>query len=341
MGIFSSIGGLFDKPGSRQLKKHVKEVGRTLYGSKDAPQGPFEMSTGTFSSPFATATYGPTGGGGSGYAKTGGAQWGLTEPFQNLLDRGIGQAGVTSGYLDKFITPDYFTGGPIFDLLNESRVGRVQRAEDAAANAMSNIFNLQGVNTASGMDMSKIINDLNAAKSQEDFNVLANQANFMGALQQARGTDFGYLQGFQDLGSDAMNRAAGLSGDLTNLELAKLSRFLDAEQNYSTMKAGEPGWGARIGGALDAGATIAAAGMTGAFQSVYDPNYAMNQFFEKYQMGRGGGGPDIASILGLGGNRFGAPDPSLAGGTVPSRITPQGPWSGWNTSTLNTGLLGR
>ena len=69
MGIGASVGGLFDDKGSKQLKKAKAETERVLYGTFGAgpPDGPFEMSEGSYSSPFAEGFYGP---GGSGFVYT-------------------------------------------------------------------------------------------------------------------------------------------------------------------------------------------------------------------------------------------------------------------------------
>ncbi len=151
MGLFSSIGGLFDSKPSKQFKKSKKETERTLYGGGGVPEGPFEMATGSYSSPFTEGFFGP---GGSGYS--------FTQPIQDLFDQGLTQAGVTNQLYNQYITPDFFTSGPLFDMLNESRIGRVQRGEDLATNALSQLFNTGGMHTASMMDMSKVNADLAA-----------------------------------------------------------------------------------------------------------------------------------------------------------------------------------
>ena len=283
MGLFSSIGGLFDSKPSKQFRKAKAETERALYGTfgEGPPDGPFTMSAGSYSSPFAEGFYGP---GGSGYS--------LTQPIQNLFDQGLAQAGTTNQLYNQYITPDFFTSGPLFDMLNESRIGRVQRGEDAAANALSQLFNTSGMNTASMMDMSKVNADLAAAKAQEDANVLFNLQRFQQGLQGARGRDMNYLAGFDAFGNQAVSNARALSGDLTNLELAKLSKYLDANNAFRAAKAQEPGLGATLGGLADAAVGFYAGGMGGgaggtgfgfgqALQSQFNPNFAMEQFFDR------------------------------------------------------------
>ena len=191
MGLGEKIGGLIDSKPSKQYKKAKAETERTLFGTFGAgpPDGPFEMSEGLYKGPFVDAFYGP---GGSGYS--------FTQPIQGLFDQGLAQAGTTNQLYNQYITPDFFTSGPLFDMLNESRIGRVQRGEDAAANALSQLFNTGGMHTASMMDMSKVNADLAAAKAQEDANVLFNLQRFQQGLQGARGRDMNYLAGFDKLG---------------------------------------------------------------------------------------------------------------------------------------------
>ena len=284
MGLFSSIGGLFDDKGSKQFKKAKAETERVLYGTfgEGPPDGPFTMSTGTFSSPFVEATFGPAG---AGYS--------FTQPIQGLFDAGVGQAQTLNQLYNQYITPDFFTSGPLFDMLNESRIGRVQRGEDAAANALSQLFNTGGINTASMMDMSKVNADLAAAKAAEDANVLFNLQNFLQGMQGARGRDMNYLAGFDAFGNQAVGTARGLAGDLTNLELAMLSRYLDANNAWRGAKATEPGLGATLGGLADAAMGFYVGGGGGfgaegsdftfnkALQSQFNPNYDMQQFFNR------------------------------------------------------------
>ena len=284
MGLGEKIGGLIDSKPSKQYKKAKAETERTVFGTFGAgpPDGPFEMSEGLYKGPFVDAFYGP---GGSGYS--------FTQPIQGLFDQGLAQAGTTNQLYNQYITPDFFTSGPLFDMLNESRIGRVQRGEDAAANALSQLFNTGGMHTASMMDMSKVNADLAAAKAQEDANVLFNLQRFQQGLQGARGRDMNYLAGFDKLGNQAVSTARALSGDLTNLELAKLSKYLDANNAWRAAKAGEPGLGATLGGIADAAMGFYAGGGGGfgaggsnfnfnqALQSQFNPNYGMDQFFNR------------------------------------------------------------
>ena len=47
MGLFSSIGGMFDDKPSKQLKKARRETERVLFGAGGVPTGPFNLITGT------------------------------------------------------------------------------------------------------------------------------------------------------------------------------------------------------------------------------------------------------------------------------------------------------
>ena len=116
---------LADKRSRKAQKRAERKAGEVLGG--------LDLSSGFFESPFASGQFGRQGSGvGGGYT--------FSPEMQGLWESGLGRANTLGNLYGQYVTPDYFTEGTIFDLFNESRIGRVQRGEDAAANAISQLL---------------------------------------------------------------------------------------------------------------------------------------------------------------------------------------------------------
>tara|TARA_Y100001963_G_scaffold51129_1_gene71516 strand:- start:329 stop:1420 length:1092 start_codon:yes stop_codon:yes gene_type:complete len=262
-GPFSSIGSLFDSSPSKQFKKGRRDTLAALYGpgATMADVGPARLWEGSASSPFATGTFGPSG-----------ASYQFTPQIQNLFDRGITQAGVGQDILANYFGPNFLSEGTLFDQLNQSRLGRVEAGERAAANALGKIWNTGGVSTGTGFDATNLINQLNAAKAQEDYNVVANLLGLRKDALGQFGTSMDHLAGFDVLGRSTLQDARGLSSDLTNLDLQKINMAIAANNAYRQAKANEPGLGATLGGIADFALTAYGAG-GGTFGGGQNPNF--------------------------------------------------------------------
>ena len=320
MGLFSSIGGLFDKKPSKRLKKHRNLIGQAFFEGGEPPEGQFQFMPGVFSTPFGTGSFGPQGaytpiGSASAAGKSPGdlarmrgrigGGYTFSPEMQKLYESGLDRANIVGGLFDQYVGPDFYTKGPLFDMLNESRIGRVQRGEDAAANALSQLFNTGGMHTASMMDMSKINTDLAAAKAAEDAKVLSNLQGFLGTGLGQSQEALDYLDSMNVMGLDLATRARDASVLGTNLEMDKYRQYFDADQMYRQQKAAEPGLGATLGNIADEGLKMYAGGggfggggfdFGQALQSQFNPNYQMDRFMDRYGGGFGGFGS---------GNRYG------------------------------------
>lgn len=286
---FSGIGSLFDPKPSKQFKEGRGDTLAALYGpgTEMGDIGPARMLTGTSSNPFASASYGPQG---AGYQ--------FSPEMQGLFNQSLGNIGSTQGILDKYFGKDFLTKGPLFNALNQSRIGRVEAGEDAAANTLSKIFNLGGVSTGTGMQSSQIINQLNAAKAQEDYNVMANLFGLRGTTLGQLGTNLGQMAGFENFGRNALQDAMGLSSDLTNLDLQKLNLAIGANNSYRQAKSQDTGLGAQLGGIAGAGLAAYGAGGGsfgdyGALSSMASGMYPKQTNFMDFlkQFGLGSNGP--------------------------------------------------
>tara|TARA_R100000005_G_scaffold96612_1_gene85139 strand:+ start:7055 stop:8083 length:1029 start_codon:yes stop_codon:yes gene_type:complete len=312
MGLFSAIGGLFDKKPSKRVKRYRDRLGRAFFEGGRPAEGEFQFTPGVFSGATGTGTFGPITPIGSASAagkspadlrrmgaRIGGG-YAFSPEMQELFDSGLDRANIVGDLFEQYVGPDFFTKGPLFDMLNESRIGRVQRGEDAAANALSQLFNTGGINTASMMDMSKVNADLAAAKAAEDANVLFNLQKFLGTGLGQSQEALDYIDSLNVMGLDLASRARDASVLGTNLEMDKYRQYFDAEQMYQQQKASEPGLGSTLGGLADAGLSFYAGGggfgeggfdFGQALQSQFNPNYQMDRFMDRYG--------------GFGGNQYG------------------------------------
>ena len=290
MGIFSSIGGMFDDKPSKQAKKALRETSRVLFGEGGVPTGPFNLIEGTATNPFGSATYGP-----------GGAVTTLSPEFQNLFDRGLGQANRFQDIFDVQVpNANFFESSPFMTNVLRGVEGDVRNINRAAENALSAQFNRGGIGSASLNEQARILNELRDAEFGRRAQAQRAGQDFLAGLQGLRGRDLDYLGTLGGLANTNLQTARALSGDLTNLELAKLNRYLDANDAFRAAKMQDPGLGAQIGGILDAGASFAAGGFGGtgggfdlsrAFQSAFNPGFETQQFFENF----GGGGSNFNS----------------------------------------------
>ena len=284
MGLFSSIGGMFDDKPSKQLKKARRETERVLFGAGGVPTGPFNLIGGTATNPFGTATYGPEG-----------AVTTLSPEFQNLFDRGLGQANRFQDIFDVQV-PDanFFESSPFMTNVLRGVEGDVRNINRAAENALSAQFNRGGIGTASLNQQADIINQLRDAEFTRRAQAQRAGQDFLANLQGIRRNDLNYLGTIGALADTNLQTARGLSSDLTNLELAKLNRYLDANDAFRALKAQEPGLGQQLGGIADilaggvqagfsGGAGTTAGGSGGGFspgaffEGIFDPSAGSNR----------------------------------------------------------------
>jgi len=310
MGIFSSIGGLLDDKPSKQFKKARTDTANILFGEGGVPTGPLNLTAGTATNPFGTATYGP-----------GGAVTTLSPQFQNLFNRGLGQANRFQDIFDVQVpNANFFESSPFMTNVLRGVEGDVRDINRAAENALSAQFNTGGIGTASLNQQADIINQLRDAEFTRRAQAQRQGQDFLAGLQGLRGRDLDYLGTLGGLANTNLQTARALSGDLTNLELAKINRYLDANNAFRAAKAQDPGLGAQIGGILDAGASFAAGGFGGtgggfdlsrAFQSAFNPGFETQQFFNSF-LGGGNTGTGNFNIqpFNINSNPFGNIDAS-------------------------------
>lgn len=251
MGLFSGIGSLFDSSPSKQYKKSRNETLAALYGPgttmDDIPVPGLRFASA--SNPFASATYGPQG-----------ATSRFSPAIQSLFGQATARASDMNRTLGSYFGENFLTEGPLFDALNQSRLGRIQAGENAAANALGKLWNLGGASTGTGFDAAQIQNQLAAASAQEDYNVISRLLGLRGDALDQVGTSLDQVGAFRQFLAGPEAAALGLSGDLTNIDLQKVNRALGANEAYRMQKAGEPGLGATLGGIADTGLSAYAAG---------------------------------------------------------------------------------
>ena len=163
MGLFSSVAGLFQGKESKPFKDNRGDMFAALYGPgtrmSDIPQPKFY--TGTATNPFGTSSYGP-----------GGATFTLSNPMQNLFNQGIQNQGVTNDLLADYAgSSNFLSEGPLFDMLNQSRLGANQSADRSTASAVARGWNLGGSSTGSGQKVAGLQDALDRFKALQDFNV--------------------------------------------------------------------------------------------------------------------------------------------------------------------------
>ena len=265
--LFKSAGDLLgiDTPAEKHAKRGKRETLAALYGPGGVPEGPFEMSMGSYADPFVNAFYGP---GGAGYS--------FTQPIQNMFDAGLGQAQTVSDLFSQQITPDFFTTGPFMTALMGGVDADIRTASDSAANTFSQLFNTGGMSSATANQMARVGRDLDDFKLARKSKAQQDALAFLAGLQGARGADMSYLGGFGNFGTQGVGTARGLSGDLTNIELQKLASALGAMANYRNVKGSQPGFMQSLGDFADAGFSAYSAGTspTGGF------GFSPSTFFE-------------------------------------------------------------
>jgi len=243
MGLFSSVAGLFQGKESKPYKDNRGDMFAALYGPgtrmSDIPQPKFH--TGTASNPFGTSSYGPSG-----------ASFTLSNPMQNLFNQGIQNQGVTNDLLADYAgSSNFLSQGPLFDMLNQSRLGANQSADRATSNAIGKAWNVGGSSTGSGQMVAGLQNELDRYKAQQDFDVVSNLLGVRKDLLGQRDTGQNYLGNFGAYSN--IGDAQNVSADITNLELAKFTQAMNANSAYNMARTGDTNFGQRLGGLADQG----------------------------------------------------------------------------------------
>ena len=240
-------GGMLASSAQKKAQKRAERKAGEVLGN-------LNLSPGFFEGPYASGhfgqrgTYTPIGSASAAGRSPGdlsrmaqgfGGGYTFSPEMQKLWGSGLDRANITGDLFNQFVGPDYFTKGPMFDMFNQSRIGRVQRGEDSAANAISQLFNRGGMHTASMMDMSKIQADLNAAKAQEDAAQLFNMQKFLGTGLDQSKTALDYLNSMNTVGLDAYGRAQDASTIGTQLDIGKAAGMLGVISNQPSSNWGD------------------------------------------------------------------------------------------------------
>ncbi len=243
MGLFSSVAGLFGGNESKPFKDNRGDMFAALYGPgtrmSDIPQPKFY--TGTATNPFGTSSYGP-----------GGATFTLSNPMQNLFNQGIQNQGVTNDLLADYAgSSNFLSEGPLFDMLNQSRLGANKNADRAAANAIGNLWNARGSGSDSGYLAAGLQDELDRFKALQDFNVVSNLLGLRKDILGQRDTGQNYLGNFGAYSNlaDAQN----VSSDITNLELQKFAQAMNANTAYNQARVNDTNLLQRFGNLADEG----------------------------------------------------------------------------------------